>query len=170
MQTSDRRGALAIAGVSVIAISLVMWLTTRPPAALGVNLSFMPAINAGFNLLSALLLTLGWRAIRAGDKKRHQRLMSAAFVSSTLFFVGYLAYHYAHGDVRYEGSWRAGYLVILVSHIVLSVALVPMALTTLYLAASGRFSTHKKIARWTLPIWLYVSVTGVLVFLLLHVL
>lgn len=96
--------------------------------------------------------------------------MVAAFVSSALFFIGYLAYHFVHGDTRYpgEGALRIVYLLVLASHVLLSIALVPMVLITLFYAAKDRVAAHRRLARFTLPVWLYVSVTGVVVFLMLR--
>ena len=100
----------------------------------------------------------------------HRNLMIAAVTSSALFFVGYLVYHYAHGDTRYPGTgpMRGVYLAVLASHVVLSIALVPMLLVTLFRAYKGTFDRHVKLARVTLPIWLYVSVTGIAVFWMLR--
>lgn len=173
--TADRSGdrlffALA-AVISVAALAFLTWLlllrdtTATDPGAL----SFMPAVNAGLNATAALLLVLGWRAIRAGQRTRHQWMMIGTFACSALFLVGYVAYHYLHGDSRYEGPARGFYLAMLASHVLLSIPVVPMALTAFYLAYKKRFDAHKKVTRWLAPIWLYVSVTGVLVFVFLHV-
>jgi putative membrane protein len=96
--------------------------------------------------------------------------MVSAFAASTVFLVGYVLYHYAHGDTAYqgEGTVRIVYFTILITHVLLSIVMLPMILTTFYLAARERFSTHKKLARWTLPIWLYVSVTGVIIYFMLR--
>ena len=98
-------------------------------------------------------------------------LMSAALVSSALFFCSYTVYHYFHGDSKFMGTGgvRPVYFFVLISHILLSVAVVPMILTSLYLSLSGRLATHKRVSRWTLPVWLYVSVTGVLIFAMLKI-
>jgi len=130
----------------------------------------MPAINAAFNATSAVLLVLGVRAIKQKRVALHQRLMLSAFASSTFFLVGYLAYHYVHGDSKYpgHGGVRVAYLLLLASHVILSIPVVPMCLAAFYFAFKQRFTTHKKITRLLFPVWLYVSVTGVLVYFMLR--
>lgn len=136
----------------------------------GQGLSFMPAVNAGFNALSAILLTLGVLAIRKKRVRQHQMFVLGAFASSSLFLAGYLAYHYAHAETRYPGVGlsRALYLLLLASHVILSVPVVPLCLAAFYYAVTRRFDTHKRITKVLYPMWLYVSVTGVVVFLLLR--
>ncbi len=168
---ADRRFYALNAVVSAGALALLAWLLVfHDGVQYDADLSFMPAVNAGFNGLAASFLLLGWISIRRGRQHAHQRFMIAAFVSSTLFLVGYLAYHYVHGDTRYtgEGPMRTVYFFVLITHIVLSVPVVPMALSAFYFAWKKRFDTHRKVTRILAPIWLYVSVTGVLVFFLLH--
>ena len=131
----------------------------------------LPHVNATLNTASAVLLVAGWRAIRHQQKERHAALMVAAFVVSVLFLVSYLTYHYKVGHTTYEGEGaiRIVYLSVLVSHIILA-ALVPiLAIFTLTFAFRKRFDRHRRLALWTLPIWLYVSVTGVVVYLMLYV-
>ena len=151
-------------------LSFLFWLVLREQADSTLDLSFMPAVNASFNAASALLLLSGFRAIKRGNRELHKRLMVLALVSSSLFLLGYIAYHYVHGDTKYvgEGVLRTVYFALLISHVVLSMVVVPMVFTTVYFAATERFESHKKLARFTFPIWLYVSVTGVLVFWMLH--
>lgn len=130
----------------------------------------LPALNAGLNSLAACLLVLGYVQIRRRRRQAHQRLMLSAFVCSIAFLVSYLIYHYQVGSVRFQGQgWtRPLYFSVLLSHTVLA-AIVPfLALWTLWRALKGRFETHKRLARWTLPIWLYVSVTGVAVYWMLY--
>ncbi len=136
----------------------------------GADLRFLPAVNAALNGTSAALLAAGWFAIRARNVRLHRALMVAAFVASALFLVCYLVYHWVHGDTRYagEGLLRPLYFVILVSHIVLSIAVVPGALTAFYLAWRRQFRRHARVTRILLPIWLYVSVTGVVIFAMLR--
>lgn len=136
----------------------------------GTSLSFMPAVNAGFNGLSATLLTLGVIAIRRKRVRQHQFYVLGAFASSSLFLAGYLAYHYAHAETRYPGTGlsRVIYLALLASHVVLSIPVVPMCLAAFYYALTRRFETHKRITKVLYPIWLYVSVTGVIVFFFLR--
>ncbi len=131
----------------------------------------LPTVNASLNALSALLLLAGWRAIRAGRRERHRALMLSALASSALFLVGYLTRVALTGTHRFPGggALRATYLTVLGSHTLLAVAALPMVLRTLYLALRGRFESHRRIARWTFPVWLYVSVTGVAVYLMLYV-
>ncbi|MGZ3454651.1 MAG: DUF420 domain-containing protein, partial [Polyangiales bacterium] len=115
-------------------------------------------------------LTAGWIAIRRGARKVHPYLMVGAFASSSLFLVSYLVYHWAHGDTKFggHGAVRAIYLLVLASHVILSMGIVPMALGALWFAWRKRFATHRKITRVLVPIWLYVSVTGVAIFFMLR--
>ena len=127
-------------------------------------------LNALLNASAGTLLVLGWRAIRRGDRQLHHRLMIGAVSVSAVFLVSYLTRVALTGTHRFPGGgWlRALYLTILVSHTLLAVAVAPMALRTLFLGWTGRFDAHRRIARITFPVWLYVSVTGVLVYLLLY--
>ena len=130
----------------------------------------LPTVNASLNALSAVLLFSGWRAIRAGRRDRHRALMLSALSCSALFLVGYLTRVALTGTHRFPGGgWlKATYLAVLGSHTVLAVVVLPMVLRALYLALRGRFDSHRRIARWTFPVWLYVSVTGVAVYLMLY--
>ena len=130
----------------------------------------LPPLNAALNSASAVLLVLGWRAIRAGDRERHRRLMVAAVAVSATFLASYLLRVALTGTHRFpgEGLSRAAYLVLLGSHTLLAAAAAPLALRTLWLGLGGRFDAHRAIARWTFPAWLYVSVTGVLVYVVLY--
>jgi uncharacterized membrane protein YozB (DUF420 family) len=134
------------------------------------TLSSLPAVNACLNTAGAILLGLGYYFIRRGNRQGHQRCMVAAFVVSCLFLACYLTYHVqAPRTVFREPPWfRPIYLVILLSHTVLAAAIVPLALLALYRAWQGQFERHKRLARWTWPVWMYVSVTGVLIYLLLY--
>jgi putative membrane protein len=133
-------------------------------------ISYLPHLNAFLNTTSALLLIAGYRFIRAGAINRHRNCQVAALVTSTCFLISYLTYHYYHGDTRFlgQGIVRPVYFVILITHVILAIVIVPLVLITTYRAARGDFIRHKKIARWTLPLWLYVSVTGVVVYLMLY--
>ena len=141
-----------------------------------IELTDMPAINAGLNATSAVLLTAGYVCIRQGRVTAHKTCMLSAFATSTLFLICYLAYHIgrqritgsAHVEFRGEGAVRVLYLTILLSHILLAFSVLPLSLTTLYRAYRQQFDRHRRIARWTLPIWLYVSVTGVVVYWMLY--
>ena len=134
------------------------------------ELSALPAIDALLNATSAVFLTLGYVFIRRKNIRAHKFCMLAAVATSSLFLVCYLTYHYFHGATRFsgEGAVRWVYFSILGSHTVLAAAIVPMVLVTLYRALRERFESHKRIARWTLPVWLYVSVTGVAVYWMLY--
>ena len=157
--------------VSVVALSVLAYLLLiRQGSGDRTALAFMPAVNATFNAASAVLLVLAVMAIKQRRVARHQALMLSAFASSTFFLVGYLAYHYVHGDTRFPGTGplRTAYLALLASHVLLSIPVVPMCLAAFYFAFRREFVTHKKITRFLFPIWLYVSVTGVVVFLMLR--
>lgn len=127
-------------------------------------------LNALLNAASATLVVLGWRAIRAGDRERHRRRMVAAVAVSAAFLVSYLTRVALTGTHAFPvgGPVKAVYLAILLSHSLLAALAAPMILRALFLGWKGRFADHRAIARWTLPIWLYVSVTGVLVYVLLY--
>ena len=171
-QIQDRRFYAFAAVLSAVALGFLAWLLVlrRPDPVAGLDLRFMPAVNAGFNALSTVLLASGWVAIHRGARRVHQYLMVSAFVSSALFLIGYVAYHYVHGDTRYQGTGalRIAYLAVLATHVLLSMAIVPGALAALYFALTNSFERHRRIARLLLPIWLYVSVTGVLIFFMLR--
>ncbi len=130
----------------------------------------LPTINASLNALSAILLLAGWRAIRARRRERHRALMLSALASSTLFLVGYLSRLALTGTHRFPGAGaaRVAYLAVLGSHTLLAAAALPLVLGTLHLALRGRFQAHRRLAGWTFPVWLYVSATGVVVYLMLY--
>ena len=168
---SDRSFWVFNAVVSVAAVGFLGWLLlVREGGGVDADLSFMPGVNAALNATSATLLVLGLVAIRSGRREVHKRLMVSAFAASAVFLVGYVLYHYAHGDTQYQGlgAVRAVYFTVLITHVLLSIVMLPMILTTFYLAARERYAAHKKLARWTLPIWLYVSVTGVVIYFMLR--
>jgi putative membrane protein len=167
---NDRTFYVFTGVVSAAALALLGWLLLiRRGGAEGVDLRFMPAVNASLNALAASLLLAGWVAIKRGARRVHQYLMVSTFAASALFLVGYLAYHYVHGDTKYagDGAMRILYLAILASHVLLSMPVVPMALVSFYFAWRKDFRRHKKVTRWLAPIWLYVSVTGVVVYFML---
>ena len=130
----------------------------------------LPTMNAIWNATAAALLVWGYTLIRRGRKLAHRRAMLGAFAASVLFLTGYLVYHAQVGSVRFPGTGtlRTVYLVILATHTVLAALVPPLAIVTLSRALAGRFDRHRRLARWTLPIWLYVSVTGVVVYLMLY--
>jgi len=128
------------------------------------------ALNALLNGTAACFLVLGYSFIRTGKQRAHKRAMIAAFTCSTLFLISYLIYHYQVGSVKFQGQGivRPIYFSLLLSHTVLAVVIVPMVLMTLSRGLREQFDRHRRIARWTLPLWLYVSVTGVLVYFMLY--
>ena len=130
----------------------------------------LPAINASLNALSGVLLVIGYALMRARRIDLHRRVMISAFVTSSLFLVCYVIYHAQVGSVRFtrEGFVRPLYFTILITHVTLAAAVLPLAIVTLTRGLKGRYPRHRAIARWTFPIWLYVSVTGVLVYVLLY--
>lgn len=134
------------------------------------RISMLPTLNAALNATSGLLVFAGYLFIRRRRVSAHRACMLTAVASSTLFLISYVIYHYYHGATRFAGSGvaRIAYFVILISHTVLAAAVIPMVLTTLYRAVRGQFARHVRVARWTVPIWLYVSVTGVVVYLMLY--
>ena len=170
----DSRKALSIIlGVSIAAILFLVWLIYfKAPATTEIAwVSNLSALNAALNSLSTLFLLLGFREIRMRNYAKHMRFMISAFITSALFLVSYIIYHHFIGDTPFtsQGFVRHIYFFILISHIVLSIFVVPLVLTSFFFAFSGNFSTHRKISKWTFPIWLYVSVTGVLVFFMLKI-
>ena len=137
---------------------------------MGFDLSIFPTIDAVLNATTAALLTLGYIFIRRRNIPAHKTCMLAAVGTSTLFLICYLTYHYFHGTTRFPGHGvvRAVYLSILASHTVLAAAIVPLVILTLVRALRERFALHRRVARWTLPLWLYVSITGVIVYWMLY--
>lgn len=140
------------------------------------SLSDFPALNAALNSLSALLLVLGWAFIRSGRRMAHRNCMVAAFLSSTAFLACYLWYHFqmqrlhgrAHTPFADPAWFRPIYLCLLGTHLVGAIAILPLIGVTFFRAFREQFDAHRRIARWTLPLWLYVSVTGVVIYLLLY--
>jgi uncharacterized membrane protein YozB (DUF420 family) len=130
----------------------------------------LPTLNAVLNTTSAVLLTRGYLLIRARRIEAHRRTMLAAFTTSTLFLISYLVYHAQVGSVRFQhqGAIRVVYFAILLTHTLLAAAVAPLAVITLIRGLRERYDAHRRLARWTLPIWLYVSVTGVVVYLMLY--
>lgn len=140
-------------------------MTQIPP-----QYAMFPAVDAALNGTSAVLLIVGHRMIKRGRMAAHRALMLSAVLTSSLFLVCYLYYHAHVGSVRFQGQgWsRPVYFTILISHTILAAAIVPLVIVTLSRALRERFDRHRAIARWTYPIWLYVSVTGVLVYVMLY--
>lgn len=168
---SNRQAVGAILALSAVILGFLFWLIYFAPGIeTGANVSFLPAVNAGLNATSAVLVALGILAIKQGNRDAHMRFMISGTVASALFLVCYIVYHSVHGDSKFlaQGFIRPIYFFILISHIILSMAVVPMILSTLFFAITKRFEAHRRIAKFTYPVWLYVSVTGVLVFALLR--
>ena len=134
------------------------------------QISDLPALNATLNALSALCLTLGYVFIRRRDRVNHMRAMLTALATSAVFLVSYVVYHANVGSKPFpgHGAIRAIYLTILFTHVVLAAVILPMALVTARRGLRGRFDRHVRLARWTLPIWMYVSVTGVVIYVMLY--
>lgn len=134
------------------------------------NYSILPHVNALLNATSGMLLLAGFFFIMRRNVRAHLACMVAALSVSALFLISYLFYHYNHGSTRFSGQgWaRPVYFVILISHTILAVVIVPLIIVTLRRAWRGDFARHRRIARWTFPLWLYVSITGVLVYLMLY--
>lgn len=130
----------------------------------------LPAVNASLNALSGVLLLIGYVLIRTGHRQQHRACMIAAFITSSLFLACYLVYHAQVGSVPFprHGFVRPLYFTILITHVTLATAVLPLAIITLLRGLKERYAKHRAIARWTFPIWLYVSVTGVLVYTLLY--
>lgn len=165
------KAVAAIIALSIAIVAFLVWLIYFKPAAgeRSALITALPALNATLNALSSAFLITAYAAVRRGRLSRHVNFIFAALVSSTLFLISYIVYHSFHGDTKFaaQGVVRPIYFFVLISHILLSVVVVPMILTSLFLALSGRFVAHRRVSRVTFPIWLYVSVTGVLIFAML---
>lgn len=133
-------------------------------------ISILPPLQAALNLAAALLAGTAYFFVRRGNRAAHKVLMIAALIVSTLFLVSYLYYHYQVGNIPFAGrqTIRLIYFSVLASHVILAVIMVPMILAVVTFAVQGRFDMHRRVARWTLPVWIYVSVTGVLIYLLAY--
>jgi putative membrane protein len=165
-----RKPILTSVALSAAIASFLIWLIYfKGRAAAPDWVSALPAVNACLNSLSALCLILGYINIRRGNRNTHMRFMWSATVFSALFLASYVTYHFFHGDTIFQGhGWiRPIYFFILITHIGLSMIALPFILGTLWFALRNQFRFHRRIARWTFPIWLYVSVTGVVVYVLL---
>lgn len=168
---SDRTFFVILAVVCAGALSLLGWLLLLRGGNHDTGaLSFMPALNAALNGLSATFIVLGYVAIKRKNQDAHKKLMLAAFGASTLFLASYLTYHALHGDTKYPGTGaiRVVYLVVLASHVILSAFALPLTLTSFFFALRKNFKAHRKVVKFTLPIWLYVSITGVVVYAMLR--
>ncbi|MBM3807859.1 MAG: DUF420 domain-containing protein [Acidimicrobiia bacterium] len=130
----------------------------------------LPALNATLNLISTCLLVTGWVLIKRGERQKHRYCMIGALIVSALFLTSYVIYHWQVGSVPFTGTgWiRVVYFSVLIPHVTLAAAIVPPVLITASRGLSAKYDSHRRIARWTLPLWLYVSVTGVIVYLMLY--
>lgn len=163
---------VSISLISLSIFAFLVWWIYGKETADGSNypwVSALPYINCALNSLTAILLCFGVSLIKKGNKTAHRNVMITAGVVSAIFLITYLTYHHFQGDTKFlgQGFVRYLYFFILISHIILSMVQVPLILGTFYLAFTKKWATHKKVARITFPIWLYVSITGVLVFIFL---
>ncbi len=165
----------AIIGISALASLFLAWLVYyhAPIDASGTHLAFLPALDAVLNALCAIFLINGFRSIRSRRTQAHRNSMFAAFIVSSAFLAAYIANHILHGDMLFPAAHPAARLiylwVLLLPHILLATIALPLILITFFLSLTGRFPAHRKLARWTFPIWLYVSISGVAVYAMLAV-
>ena len=170
-QSSTRPAIAAILVISAAATIFLFWLIyVHPAAATSEQYAFLPALNAILNGLSATALLIGFTFIKSRKIEAHRASMITAFGFSTLFLASYILHHALHGDVRYpaHAALRSVYLPLLASHIILATVALPLILVTFFFSLSGRIPQHRKVARWTFPLWLYVSVTGVVTYVMLR--
>ena|SRR3990172_6029751 len=157
--------------ITTFALTFLIWLIYFRPGSVegGANVALLPLINALLNSTCAVLLILGFRAIKRKQENLHRVLMITAFCVSALFLVSYVYYHSIQGDTKFlgEGWIRPVYFAILITHILFSMIMLPMILSSIFFGLTDKRKSHKKIAKITLPIWLYVSVTGVIIFVML---
>lgn len=173
VQINTRAAIGGIIALSAAATGFLFWLIYFKPTSqqFSDDLAFLPALNAVLNGLSAVSMCVGLFYIWQGKWQTHRRWMSTALAFSSLFLVSYILHHALHGDTPFQGTGiiRPIYFLILITHVLLSIVALPLILVTFFLSLTGRFRLHKKIARFTFPVWLYVSVTGVVIFLLLSI-
>jgi len=170
--TAKDKTVLAFSSViSVIIFLALIWVIyiKEKSEVLSDNLQFLPALNSLLNFFAAIALCLGFWAIKKGDQRLHKKGMLTALLFSGLFLISYVIYHYQAPDALFlaQGIIRPIYFFILITHIVLTIVALPFILSTVFFGLTGKFETHKALARWTFPIWLYVSITGVAIFLML---
>lgn len=170
-KNSDTKAYALIALLSLSIFSFLLWLNyiKTAPSEIEGWVYMLPGINAVFNTLTAIFLVIGYMKIKKKNVEAHVKCMAGALSCSAFFLVGYILYHNLHGETKFltQGPIRTFYFFSLISHIALSFVQVPLIFATLYHAFKGNKEKHKKVARWALPIWLYVSVTGVVVFIVL---
>lgn len=152
-----------------VVVALLLFLPEKGTLIEGINIYMLPLLNACINSTVTLLLALGYFFVRQGKIRYHTTCMISAFVLSALFLVSYIIYHYQAEQTRFggEGLIRYVYFFILITHILLATTIVPLALLSIFRGLSQQIDRHRRIARWTLPIWLYVSITGVIVYLMI---
>lgn len=171
-EISVTRALITILIVSGIALLFLIYLLYFRETAEAVDawVYQLPALNAFLNSISTVLIVAGFVAIKKKKFILHMRFMLTAFIFSALFLISYLVYHNFVGHTPFpgEGFIRPIYFTILISHIILSATVVPLVLTSYYFAFAGKFRTHRKVSKWTFPVWLYVSVTGVIIFFMLN--
>jgi putative membrane protein len=171
MLTSNKSYNVPIAIVSLLIPAVVLYLfyLTPPQVNLGFDLRWLPALNASFNFTTAVLLVIGRVFIARKEIKLHRNTMIAAFAMSCLFLLSYVTYHALTESTKYggEGWIRSVYFFILITHIILAAIIVPLVLFTMTRGLQARYDKHRRVARWTWPLWLYVAVTGVVVYLML---
>ena len=170
----DKNALMIISFASLLVVLFLAWLIYFKEAADRGALewvSYLPAFNAIINAICTVCLLRGFFLIKKGRKKEHRNMMLTALGLSALFLVSYIVYHHFQGDTKFinPGNIRYVYFFILITHIMASIVVVPMIMTTVYFAFTGNFAKHPKVARITFPIWLYVSTTGVLIFLMLKI-
>lgn len=172
MSTLQKNGPTIIIITSILVPLVVVVLMFMPERYnfLGIDNGLLPLFHAVINAMTALLLLTGFIAIKNDHKIAHQRLMTTAFILSALFLISYVISKISNEPVAYpnDAPLRALYLIILISHIVLSAIILPLVLYTMYFARTQQFNKHKSIARWTFPVWMYVAITGVLVYLFMY--
>jgi putative membrane protein len=171
LKNSEKNLLRLVIAISIAAIVFLFWLIyfAPKPEVTPEWSKHLPWVNAVFNSLSACCIVMGLKSIKRRDIVKHQKYMLTAFVFSTLFLISYITYHQMHGDVKFmaTGPIRYIYFFILISHILLSIPTLPLVLTTFTLAGIKRWEQHQKVAKITAPLWLYVSISGVLVVVIL---
>ena len=169
---SEKKSIITIISLSVVVFAFLVWWIYAKETGHTQNqgmVEFLPYLNSFLNALTSVFLIVGLWAIKKGNKELHKKIMLGAGSLSATFLISYLLYHHFHGDTKFiaTGMARTSYFAILISHVLLSMAQVPLILFTFYLAFKEKWSLHKRVARITFPIWLYVSVTGVVIFIFL---
>jgi len=160
---------LALSGAAFLFLVWLIYFKTQPEQTNPDALSFLPAVNAGLNSFATLCIICGVIAIKNGKRKVHMGFMISAIAASAVFLVSYIIYHNIHGDTTFvtEGVIKTVYLAILISHICCTVFALPLIMSSVFFAVTKRYELHRKVVKFTVPLWLYVSITGVIIFFLL---